>query len=106
MLIIKDKLTELIYVNVPGDKKMNTKSPIDMDPGAVIGGRLEMATTKYIDGDDHEKEEIDKAKTTFERIRPADICHGGCSAGICSARPCIKRREHAGSCFCRLHLPP
>ena len=53
---LKDEHTEMVYVNVPGDKKMNTKSPIDMDPGAVIGGRLEMATTKYIDGDDHEKE--------------------------------------------------
>lgn len=72
---LKDKHTELIYVNVPGDKKMNTKSAIDMDPGVVIGGQLEMATTKYIDAGDHEKEEIDKAKTTFERIRPADICH-------------------------------
>ena len=102
---IKTELTDIVCVEVPDDEKMNTKSPIDMDNGAVIGGRLEMAPTKYIEGGDHENEKIDKPKITFERIRPPDICHGGCRAGICTARPCIKRREHAGSCFCRLHLP-
>ena len=91
---LKTELTEMVYVNVTDDEKMNTKSPIDMDNGAVIGGRLEMATTKYVVGDDYESEKVDKPPpiTTSERIRPRDVCHGGCTASICTARPCIKRR--------------
>ena len=45
---IKTELTDMVYVDVPDDEKMDAESPIDMDNGAVIEGRLEMATTKYI----------------------------------------------------------
>ena len=97
----------MVYVNVPGGKKMNTKSPIDMDPGAAIGGRLEMGTTKHVEIEDRddEKFQVTPSITTAERIKPAEICHGACSASICPARPCIKTREHTGSCYCRLHIP-
>lgn len=102
---IKTYLTAMVYVSAPDDEKMNAKSPIDMDMGSAIDGRLEMATTKHILGDDDEK--IDKApsREISERISSRDVCHGGWSVSICTARPCVKVREHAGSCFCRFHLP-
>ena len=45
---IEKDSTDMVYVDVPTDKKMNAKSHIDTNIGAVIGGRLEMATTKYV----------------------------------------------------------
>ena len=49
---LKNQHTEMIFVNVPDEKKMNATSPIDQDPGAIIGKRLETLTPEYVEGDD------------------------------------------------------